>query len=164
MFVPSAEGVIARTKQDISARKTIITIFFTSAGLLVLNFLLKETKFNQDYFIDAIFPELYSERIGIARRKGESSLAVHMDNSMYHGDAKIIEKLGKEHIARAFHPLYSRDLSPCDFWLFGMLKEKIKDRVFRSEQHILAAITRTRNELAFEDIQRVFLNWMERLI
>jgi histone-lysine N-methyltransferase SETMAR len=142
----------------------MVTIFFTSTRLLVLNFLPKGTKFNQDYFIDTILPNLYSEKRRIARRKGLPSFSVHMDNSMYHDGAKIIEKLEKVHTARAAHPPYSPDFSPCDFWLFGILKQKIKERVFQSEKQILAAITENWHELTSKDIQRVFQNWMERLI
>jgi histone-lysine N-methyltransferase SETMAR len=87
-----------------------------------------------------------------------------MDNSMCHNGAKISEKLEKRHIARVPHPPYSPDLSLCDFWLFGILKQKMKEQVFQSEEQILAAVTESWNELTFEDIQRVFHNWMERLI
>jgi histone-lysine N-methyltransferase SETMAR len=64
-----------------------------------------------------------------------------MDNSMCHNGAKITEKLEKGHIAPAPHPIYSPDLSPCDFWFFRILKQKMKGRVFESEEQILAAIT-----------------------
>jgi transposase len=84
-----------------------------------------------------------------------------MENSMWHNDAKIIEKLEKRHIARGSHPPYSPDLSPCDFWLFGTLKQKMKKQIFQSEEQILAAITESWNELTFEDIEIIFLNWME---
>jgi hypothetical protein len=81
-----------------------------------------------------------------------------MDNSMCRNGAKITENLEERHIARAPH---SPDLSHCDFWLFGILKQKMRERVFQSEEQILAAITQSWNELTFEDIQRVFHNWME---
>jgi transposase len=87
-----------------------------------------------------------------------------MENSMWYNWAKITEKPEKRHIARAPHPPYSPDLSPCDFRLFGILKQKMKERVFQSEGEILAAVTESWNEFTFEDIQRVFHNWMERLI
>jgi hypothetical protein len=164
MFSPSAEEVVPRISQNISARKTMITFFFTPAGLLVLNFLPKGTKINQDHLIDAVFPELYGQKTGIARRKGAPTFSVHMDSSMCHNGAKIPTKLAKKHIARAPRPPYSPNLSPCAFWLFRMLKEKMRDKVFRSEQHILAAITLSWNEFTFEDIQRVSRNWMQRLI
>jgi transposase len=78
--------------------------------------------------------------------------------------SNITEKLEKRHIARAPCPPYSPDLSPCGFWSFGILKQKMKERVFQSEEQILAAITESWNELTFEDIPRVFHNWMECLI
>jgi hypothetical protein len=40
----------------------------------------------------------------------------------------------------------------------------MKERIFQSEEQILSAITKSWNELTFEDIQRVFHNWMEHLI
>jgi hypothetical protein len=39
MFATSAREVVLRMKQNISAKKTTVTIFFTPTGLLVLNFL-----------------------------------------------------------------------------------------------------------------------------
>jgi hypothetical protein len=99
--------------------KTKVIIFFTSTRLLVLNFLPKGTKFNQDYFIDTVLPNRYSEKRGIARRKGLPNFSVHMDNSMCHNGAKITEKPEKRRMARAPHPPYSPDLSPCDFCYLG---------------------------------------------
>jgi hypothetical protein len=58
MFATSVMEVVPTTKQNISAKKTMVTIFFTSTRLLVLNFLPKGTKFNQDYFIDTMLPNL----------------------------------------------------------------------------------------------------------
>jgi hypothetical protein len=40
----------------------------------------------------------------------------------------------------------------------------MKKRVFQSEEQFLAATTDGWNELTFEDIQKVFHNWMERLM
>jgi hypothetical protein len=48
MFAPSADEVVPTTKGTISARNTMITIFFTSTRLLVLDSLPKGAKFNQD--------------------------------------------------------------------------------------------------------------------
>jgi hypothetical protein len=124
----------------------------------------KDTKLNQYYFIDTVLPNLYSEKRRVASCKSLPSFAVRIDNSMGHNGAKITEKLKKRHIVRAPHLPYSPDLSPCDFWLFGILKQKMKERAFQSEEQILTAITESWNELTFEDIRRVFHNWMEYLI
>jgi hypothetical protein len=115
VFAASVVEVVPRIERNRSARKTMIATFSTSTRLLALNSLLKGTKFNQGYFIDAVLPDLYSEKTRIVRRKGMPSFSVHMDNLMYHNAGKITEKLGKKHIVRASHPLYSSDLAPCDF-------------------------------------------------
>jgi histone-lysine N-methyltransferase SETMAR len=155
-----SEGDSAEDQAEYFCQKTTVTIFFISTRLLVLNFLPKGTKFNQDYFIDMVLPNLYSEKRRIARRKGPPSFSVHIDNSMCHNGAKITEKLEKKHIAPAPHPPYSPDLSPCDFWLFEITKQKMKERVSQSEEQILVAITESGNELTFEDIQRVsIIGW-----
>jgi hypothetical protein len=119
MFAISGKDVVPKTKQNSHVMKTMVTIVFTSTRLLVLNFPPKGTKFNQDYFIDTVLPNLYSEKRRIARRKGIPSFSVHMNNSMCHNGAKIAEKLEKRHIARAPRPPYSSDLRLYNLWLFG---------------------------------------------
>jgi hypothetical protein len=44
-----------------------------------------------------------------------------------------------------------------------MLKQKMKDREFQSQQAILSFVAKMRNRLTFADVQRVFQEWMERL-
>jgi hypothetical protein len=44
-----------------------------------------------------------------------------------------------------------------------MLKQKVKDRAFQRVEEILEAVTLLLNEVTFEQLQSVFLNWMERL-
>jgi hypothetical protein len=66
-------------------------------------------------------------------------------------------------LGRAEQPPYSSDLSQCDFWLFGILKERFKDRQLRGVQSLHQAITDLWDELTFEYVQAVFLEWMNRL-
>jgi hypothetical protein len=44
-----------------------------------------------------------------------------------------------------------------------MLKEKMKDRAFQTAEEILKDVTLICNAMSFEQLQSVFLNWMERL-
>jgi histone-lysine N-methyltransferase SETMAR len=69
----------------------------------------------------------------------------------------------RRRLGRAEHPPYSPDLSPCDFWLFGTLKEKLKDRQLHGVQSLHQAITDLWDEPTFEDAQGVFLEWTNRL-
>jgi histone-lysine N-methyltransferase SETMAR len=68
-----------------------------------------------------------------------------------------------QRLGRAEHPPYSPDLSPCDFWLFEFLKEKLKDRQLPGVQSLHQVITYLWNEPTFDDVQAGLLKWMNRL-
>jgi hypothetical protein len=42
-----------------------------------------------------------------------------------------------------------------------MLKQKIKDRVFRTGEEIITAVHKVWDKLTLEDLQSVFFNWIE---
>jgi hypothetical protein len=86
-----------------------------------------------------------------------------MDNSMCHNGRKITNELENLKLVRVAHSRYSPDLSPCDFWLSGMLKKKIQDRVFGTTEEILIAIRNVWSDVTFEDWQSVFFDWIQRV-
>jgi hypothetical protein len=64
------------------ARKKMITIFFTARQPILLDALPKGNKFNQQYFIDYVFPDLKKENRNFRRRMPLATFWVHMNNSM----------------------------------------------------------------------------------
>jgi hypothetical protein len=66
-------------------------------------------------------------------------------------------------MTRLPQPSYSTDLSPCDFWFFGFAKQAIQDEVFDNTDQIMQRLHSIFDHVTFEDLQRVFLNCMERL-
>jgi hypothetical protein len=71
--------------------------------------------------------------------------------------------LDKGNFFRAPHPVHSPKWSPYDFWLFGMLKHWMTDRQLQSPKEMLDPVTERCEEITFEELQRVFLTWIERL-
>jgi len=61
---------------------------------------------------------------------------VHIDNSVCRGGLIVTAKLNAAGMLRAFHPHDSLDLSPCDFWAFEMLKQKMRNRHLQSAEEI----------------------------
>jgi hypothetical protein len=86
-----------------------------------------------------------------------------MDNSMCHNGRKVTDELEVLRLEGIPHPPYSPDLSPCDFWLFGVLKQNIKDQVFQTIEKILDAIRHVWREVTLERLQSVFFDWIEQL-
>jgi hypothetical protein len=97
-------------------------------------------------------------KMQIWRRDPAGQFLVHLDNSMCHNGRKITEEVSDAKLECLPHPAYSLDLSSCDFWLFGMLKEKMKDRAFQTVKEILDAITLIWNGVSFGQLQSIFLN------
>jgi hypothetical protein len=63
----------------------------------------------------------------------------------------------------ALHPLYSSDLAPSDFFLFGYLKERLKGMVFPSYEGLLEAIGELVTGIESETLTAVFEHWTQRL-
>jgi hypothetical protein len=81
---------------------------------------------------------------------------------MCHNGRKGTDELGNLKLDCVTHPPYSPDLSPCDFWLFGMLKQNIKDRAFQMIEEMMTAVHKASDELILDDMQSIFFNWIER--
>jgi hypothetical protein len=141
----------------------MITIFFTARQLILLNVQLKRSKFNQQYFIDYVFPDLKTENRNFRRRMPLATFWAHINNSICHKRSNVVSKFDKHHIARLPHSPYSPDLSPCDFWLFGMLKGILKDRELHLHDEIEEVITMAWNDLTFDEAQSIFHSRMKRL-
>jgi hypothetical protein len=47
-------------------------------------------------------------------------------------DKKVPLSISDRKLEILFHPLYSPDVSPCDFLPFGIVNSKMKDRTFQT--------------------------------
>jgi hypothetical protein len=68
------------------------------------------------------------EKLRFQRNRPGVTFSWHMDNSRCHNGIMATPEFDRRRLGRAERPSYSSDLSPCDFWLFGFLEEKLKDR------------------------------------
>jgi hypothetical protein len=103
------------------------------------------------------------ENVRFRRKHSGGNYLLHMDNSRCHNGKKITTEIEHRRFARAPYPYYSPHLSLCDFWLFDLMKHNLKDREIQEIQALISALTSIRDDLTFEDVQVVFLDWMERL-
>jgi hypothetical protein len=122
-----------QSKRSLADARIGHELFFTACQLILLDVLPKGSKFNQQYFIDYVIPDLKTENQNFRCRMPPATFWVQTDNSTCRNGSKVVSKFDKHHIARLLHPPYSPDLSPCDFWLFVMLKGILKDREFPRE-------------------------------
>jgi hypothetical protein len=76
---------------------------------------------------------------------------------------KMTNPLDKANVIRAPQTVYSPDLSPCDFGLYGLLKHWMADRQLQSPKENWDALPGLWDDISFEELQNVFLAWMGRL-
>jgi hypothetical protein len=163
MFAPSADMVLPRLRAGFPVKKIMITVFFTITRLIVLDSLPQGQSFAQDYFISEIVPLFTKEKLGFRRHHPGVTFSVHMDNCCSHNGRMATAEFDRRRIGCLEHQPHSPDLSLRSLWLFGFLKEKLKDRQLRGVQSLHQVITDLWYELTFEDVQAVFPEWMNCL-
>jgi transposase len=90
-------------------------------------------------------------------------LHVHADNAGSHTEKKVTEFLAGNDMKRAFQPPDSPDLAPCDFYLFGYIKDRLADASFEELDQLLQAIDAIFQSIDKATLERVFQEWMYRL-
>jgi uncharacterized protein with WD repeat len=86
-----------------------------------------------------------------------------MNNVRVHAAGDCIAEIQHLKMTRLPQPAYSPNLSPCDFWFFGFAQQAIQNEVYDNADQLMRHSHSVFDQVSFEDLQLVFLNWMERL-
>jgi hypothetical protein len=127
MFAASQAEVIPKEKATIKAKKVMLTIFVNGVSLITSNALASGAQFNQEYFTMTYFLRLLESKGDFCIDFPRANFCAHRQ---FH-DRKMTDELDDLKLDRVPDPPYSPALSRCDFWIFGMLEQTIKDQVFR---------------------------------
>jgi len=117
------------TKRGRFEAKTLFSIFFRASGPLWVHAVEADDGIDADYYIKnclkPIIHEIHLQRLDT----GTKGIKLLYDNARAHTASEVKNFLKDESLAVMPHPPYSPDLSPCDFWLFGYLKEHLPENV-----------------------------------
>jgi hypothetical protein len=61
------------------------------------------------------------------------------------------------------HPPYSPDLAPCDFFLFGVMKQAFAWQPFATINDLLMSVEALLRGISADFLQTVFQEWIRRL-
>jgi hypothetical protein len=137
--------------------------FFTGMQLWAPNTLLKDRRFNLEYFLEQGLSLISSQKGFTRRKKGAVDFVVHIDNSRCHQTYTISVELKHNNIERVPHPACSPDMGQCDFWLSGVRKEKLKEQELPTSEAMIKTITTNWNNVTFEEWQNVFCKCIQRV-
>jgi hypothetical protein len=89
-------------------------------------------------------------------------LVLYMDSASPHRARLAARNLAENQII-ASHPAFSPGLAPSDFVPFGALKGQLSGRIFESPEELVEAIREITSAIPRTILERVFLEWEERL-
>jgi hypothetical protein len=143
--------------------KTMITAFLNQTGQYFLTMLPRSRSMHPYYFAGDIIGGLEDACYLEGRNPPERSRTLHFDNAPIPNTRTVVGQLGQSGFKSMNRPPYSPDLAPCDFFLFGYMKEQLKGRGFAEEEELLSMLSEPMSEIPPNMILRVFANGDRRL-
>ena len=143
------------------APRSLLCIFFMSTGPLLIHLVKPRETIDHDYYIDnclrPVIDEVKTQRPAL----GVQSIKLLHDNGKPHIHKDVINYLQSEGVTIMSHPPNSPDLSPCDFWLFDLIKENIGNHDDAESLH--EAVTKFMKSLRKEEYKKTFDKLIERM-
>jgi hypothetical protein len=87
----------------------------------------------------------------------------HVDNAKPVTYKMFIEKIEELGFILVPHPPYSHGLAPCDFFLFGYLKQHLGGKHLTREDQVIAAVSDVFDKILLQTFQNVMNDWQYRL-
>lgn len=135
-------------------RELMLTVFWNSAGVILLDFLEKGRTITGQYYADLI-----SNVRSLSRKPRGLPHWIQMDNAPVHTSRIAQEKIKEAGFLAIHHPPYSPDLAPSDYCLFGELKKHLRGKMFESAEDLEECVRSFFDDLppsfyhdAFEDL------------
>lgn len=116
------EAAPVKAKAQLSAGKILSTVVFDRRGILLIDFLHEWYTIKAAYYCE-LLKKVRDAHCRKRRDQPIREVILLHDNGRPHTAALTVAKLQEMYWAQLDHSPYSQDLSPCDFYLFGPLKE-----------------------------------------
>jgi histone-lysine N-methyltransferase SETMAR len=118
---------------------------------------------NSQYFCDVGLEATKRAVIAITGESGIECMIIHMDNRKGHYWAKMTERLEEFEPTGLFHPPYSPEISPCDFWFFVWSKNEMRGQQFRGLDDVRVFLSDLWRNLDLSRLILVYHEWITRL-
>ncbi len=144
-----------------NAAKLMVVPFFDKRGLLEVGYY-ENTTINKHNFLALIMEVQDLVRVRRGVNIWRHPYLLHMDNAPAHRADIVRRFLRQKNWPLLTHPPYSPDLSPCDFFLFPLLKRKLRGREFPNTFCLRIAIEAELALITAAQWRNCFLDWVKR--
>ena len=162
-WIEEGEEVPQRLNDKCWRDKFNLTIMWGTSGFAVVDALDRKASMNTSYLCDTIFEKAIAWCQNKRKVSGATSFIFHMDNARSHTSKATCEYMTEHGMDRMPHPPYSPDLAPCDFFLFGYIKNRLIGSEFTTRDEALEKINDILNEIPEKTLVGTFREWMRRL-
>ena len=102
------------------------SLFFDSTGMIYKHWVPTGQTVNKEYYVEVLreIKKRFRRKRPALFKSGQWHF--YQDNAPVHNSILVTDYLTKMGLKTVPHPPYSPDLTPCDFWLFPKLKEKLR--------------------------------------
>lgn len=132
---PGEKGSLKNRTSTIHRKALMMTIFWDSSGVILVDFLPNGTTITGEY---------YSNLVKEARKKRRKSRVSELyflhDNAPVHTAHVTSSTLDHSGFVVLAHPPYSPDLAPSDFYLFTNMKKEIRGIKYANKEDLKAAV------------------------
>ena len=150
-------------KRMIYTKKLMFFCSFSAYGIVSIDVLPENSKFNSTYMCDVILPHLKERGEAHITGKTKHCLTLHMDNAKVHTAKMTIAKIKELGLKKLDHPPYSPDISPCDFFLFGYIKSELRNYKISSTYELDKTVRQICEKIDINIWKNVFESWLKRL-
>ncbi len=144
-----------------STKKVMIAAFFDHEGIVHLDYL-DGQKVTSEVYIGILMRLRDSIRQKRRLKWTNHDWILLDDNTSVHTSDDTTEFRRQVKMSRGSHPPYSPDLAPCDFFLFPLLKSKLRGQHFADLNTLKAAIEDVFNNIPTEMFEQCFRNLRHR--
>ncbi|XP_060822306.1 histone-lysine N-methyltransferase SETMAR-like [Bombus pascuorum] len=150
------EAAPVKAKTRLSDGKVLATVFFDRRGVLHIDFLHERRTINAAYYCELLREAKVAYRSKRRKQPIRDVILLH-DNARPHTAALTCTTLEEIRWTPLDYPPYSPDLSPCDFHLFGPLKEALGGQRFQDDAAVEAfVIYSKKNEVIYFQIYNFY--------
>ena len=125
-----------KARMQKSKLKMMLICFFNQEGIVNREFVPPGMTVNADLYCDVLRRLRENVRCKRPQKWQNQNVIIHHDNAPAHRSFKVSQFLAKNNMTLIPHPPYSRDLAPCDFFLFSKLKLRMKGQRFVTIEEI----------------------------
>ena len=146
-----------KARQCKSTHKLLMIHFFDCTRMIYMHWVPTGQTVNKEYYAEILkeFRKRLREKRLALFKSGQ--LLFRKDNAPVHNSILVTDYLTKIGIKTVSQPPYSKDLAPCDFWLFP----KLRGCHYETTEEMKEAVTNVIDTLTQEDFHGAFQKLLE---